>query len=262
MKVLITSGGTKIKIDMVRSISNMSRGTFGSQIADSFLEEGWNVDFLAAKDSRLPKFSSRFPAVQPFTFEESFSEKEEERRKTFRCIPFVTFEDYERELFSLLKKERYDAVILAAAVSDYGVENFVDGKIRTSSEEMVIKLRPLPKLITKVRDELSVHTILVGFKLLVSSTEEELLDACKASIEKNRLDVIVGNDLRDIRQNNHTLLLGSRKETCSDKFSYSSSDFQFEKFFKQDVYLPDVVRDYTIKAWGDNHIIEASEDEK
>ena len=78
MRVLITSGGTKIKIDMVRSISNMSRGTFGSQIADSFLEEGWNVDFLAAKDSRLPKFSSRFPAVQHFPFEESFSEKEEE----------------------------------------------------------------------------------------------------------------------------------------------------------------------------------------
>ena len=37
MKVLITSGGTKIKSDMVRSITNMSRGTFGSKICESFL---------------------------------------------------------------------------------------------------------------------------------------------------------------------------------------------------------------------------------
>ena len=36
MKILITSGGTKVKIDLVRSITNMSRGTFGSQICDSF----------------------------------------------------------------------------------------------------------------------------------------------------------------------------------------------------------------------------------
>ena len=36
MKVLITSGGTKVKMDLVRSITNMSRGTFGSQICDSF----------------------------------------------------------------------------------------------------------------------------------------------------------------------------------------------------------------------------------
>ena len=36
MKVLITSGGTKVKIDLVRSITNMSSGTFRSQIYDSF----------------------------------------------------------------------------------------------------------------------------------------------------------------------------------------------------------------------------------
>ena len=31
MKILITSGGTKIPIDLVRPITNMSRGTFGSK---------------------------------------------------------------------------------------------------------------------------------------------------------------------------------------------------------------------------------------
>ena len=33
MKILVTSGGTKIPIDRVRDITNMSTGTFGSKIA-------------------------------------------------------------------------------------------------------------------------------------------------------------------------------------------------------------------------------------
>ena len=36
MKILITSGGTKVKIDQVRHIGNMSKGTFGSKIAEEF----------------------------------------------------------------------------------------------------------------------------------------------------------------------------------------------------------------------------------
>ncbi len=33
MKILITSGGTKIKTDSVRHIGNMSSGAFGAKIA-------------------------------------------------------------------------------------------------------------------------------------------------------------------------------------------------------------------------------------
>ena len=40
MRILITSGGTKVMIDGVRHISNMSKGTFGSAICKSFLEKG------------------------------------------------------------------------------------------------------------------------------------------------------------------------------------------------------------------------------
>ena len=40
MKILITSGGTKVSIDRVRSITNMSQGTFGSRIADAFFSKG------------------------------------------------------------------------------------------------------------------------------------------------------------------------------------------------------------------------------
>ena len=62
--------------------------------------------------------------------------------------------------------------MLAAAVSDFGVSNYVSGKIR-STDEMKIELEPLPKLIGAVKT-IQHKTKLVGFKLLVNSTDEEL----------------------------------------------------------------------------------------
>lgn len=54
MKVLITSGGTKVPIDPVRDITNMSSGTFGSKIATEFLKTGQHVSFVMAEKSKTP----------------------------------------------------------------------------------------------------------------------------------------------------------------------------------------------------------------
>lgn len=229
MKVLITSGGTKIKIDRVRSITNMSKGTFGSQIADSFfyLNNGTDIDFLAAKGSKLPK--TEIIDIFHTTVEEKFdSVNKSNLNYCFTSIPYVTFDDYEKTLFDLLKNNSYDVIILAAAVSDYGVENYVDGKIRSSSDEMIIKLKPLPKLISKVR-EVAPNSFIVGFKLLVDSTEDELKQACIDSMNKNKLNMIVGNDLRDIQKDNHTLTLGY----------WNNNQIKFEIKSKREVKLSD-----------------------
>jgi phosphopantothenate-cysteine ligase len=103
----------------------------------------------------------------------------------------------------------YDAVVLAAAVSDYDVVNKVDGKIRTKVN-LTIELKPLPKLISRVRawrHPLSSHMTLVGFKLLVSSTMAELTDAARASMVSNQCDIVIANDLRDIKASKHMILI-------------------------------------------------------
>lgn len=186
VKVLITSGGTKIKIDAVRSITNMSKGTFGSKIAKEFSDSFFDVTFLHAKDSKLPDLGSNY------------------REQKVYYPEFVTFDDYAHSLEQELDMKP-DIIVLAAAVSDYGVENFVGGKIR-SSDSMVIKLKPLPKLISTVRKKCP-NAVICGFKLLVDSTREELEDAVASSLHKNRCDLVVGNDLSDIRRNNHKLLI-------------------------------------------------------
>lgn len=226
MKILITSGSTKIKIDRVRSITNMSKGTFGGRIAQSFADRwlGNEVTFLAAVGSKLPytlpcgcfsHVENRGDYLIKHPTNDVF--------KPIRVVPYVTFDDYQRELDRLLADVQFDIVVLAAAVSDYGVVNYMDGKIR-SKDNLTIELQPLPKLIGGVRQKAPSATI-VGFKLLVDSKDEELREACVDSIISNQLDMVVGNDLRDLRAGDHRLTL------C---FYDDRGDIDFNVFKKSD----------------------------
>lgn len=203
MKILITSGGTKVPIDSVRHIGNMSSGTFGSKIFESFSKNLFKSDvitemyFLAAVDSKYPG-NERVGRDVVSQTRDNF---------TMHLVPYVTYDDYAKELERICKEVQPDIIVLAAAVSDYGVENPVHGKIRSKDEDMIIRLKKLPKLIGFVRDWCPNATI-CGFKLLVDSKDDELHDACKRQLIDNRIDMVVGNDLRDIRNDNHTLHIG------------------------------------------------------
>jgi phosphopantothenoylcysteine synthetase/decarboxylase len=218
--VLLTSGGTKIKIDMVRSITNMSNGTFGSKIADAFLDKDCNLTFLHAKDSKLPYASCLH----------------------YNAVQYVTFDDYAARLDEELQKQP-NIIVLAAAVSDYGVANYVDGKIR-SNDNLIIQLTPLPKLISRVREKCP-NSIICGFKLLVNSTEHELIQAATTSLINNNLDLVIGNDLRDIKNSNHTLHVVKRKENIF------SSEYVVEKY-NSCYNLPKVVVDACMNQYR-NH---------
>jgi len=207
MKMLITSGGTKVPIDAVRDITNMSSGTFGSKIAKAALaSECWDVSFLCAKDSKTPfKFSHDCnehpnPAKSMISFAEhlEFCHKHRDRYQEFS---YRNFDDYERALWEQLQ-QKPDVVVLAAAVSDYVVEP-ISGKIR-SGDNLTIQLTPAQKLIGRVKKEFP-DIMLVGFKLLVGSTSVELRDAMIKSIIDNACDIVVGNDLLDLKAGNHQL---------------------------------------------------------
>jgi phosphopantothenoylcysteine synthetase/decarboxylase len=105
----------------------------------------------------------------------------------------------------IVKVEKPDVVVLAAAASDYGVANFVNGKIR-SNDDYKIFLEPLPKLIYYIKEWLPTAK-LVGFKLLVESTPDGLIAAAKRSIADNNCDLMVANDLQDIKDNKHRVFI-------------------------------------------------------
>lgn len=135
-------------------------------------------------------------------------------KQNYKEYEYSTFDQYAERLKFVLGVEQPDVILLSAAVSDYGVENFVDGKVR-SNDMFNIKLKQLPKLIYHIK-EWAPKAKLVGFKLLVSSKPYELIEAAKRSIADNKCDMIVANDLQDIKDNKHRVhLVFPAKETMT-----------------------------------------------
>ena len=228
MKILITSGGTKVLIDRVRSITNMSKGTFGSRIADAFFDKGLEafrsgnehgnsiekITFFMAKGSKRPTLQS----LNDETYEDGY--------RPIEYVEYSTFDDYKSGVEDLLKKETYDIIVVAAAVSDYGVANYYNGKYRSREDDMCIKLVKLPKILPIMR-ELAPNATICGFKLLVDSTEDELLDAMRKQIKESNVDLVIGNDLRDIKNDDHQLLVISKHDANPRKYKKGDNERPF-----------------------------------
>lgn len=228
MKILVTSGGTKVPIDRVRSITNMSKGTFGSRIADAFYALGCNnigkqdkeqiekITFFMAKGSKMPfvdkHLMCEIHAAAGLVPVEMFE--------------YSTFDDYKAGVEKLLSHEKYDIIVVAAAVSDYGVANYYNGKYRSREDDMCIKLVKLPKILPIMR-KLAPNATICGFKLLVDSTEDELLDAMKRQISESDVDLVIGNDLRDIKNDDHQLLVISKHDANPRKYKKGDNERPF-----------------------------------
>lgn len=210
MRILISSGGTKIPIDSVRSITNMSRGTFGAKLAEAAMIDNNVVYFVTHKDGRTPvKLEVDLKRCTDDQITKALAKMlwiKEVSNKLYFENPYDTFTDYEVTLGQTIRAYRPDAVVLAAAVSDYGVKNKTDGKIRSGSD-MNIELTPLPKIINKIRGEWAYKGILVGFKLMVGATDKELLETAHKSAKENGCDFVVANDLNDLKRGDHKVMI-------------------------------------------------------
>jgi len=111
-------------------------------------------------------------------------------------------------------------MIAAAAVSDYTLDASAE-KIK-SEGELVLRLKTTTKIIRNVR---SLHPELkmVGFKAETFLSDDDLLSRAKESMEKNRLDIVVANDVGKGgigTEENRVLILrrsGARSEVCGRK---------------------------------------------
>jgi phosphopantothenoylcysteine synthetase/decarboxylase len=116
---------------------------------------------------------------------------------------FVDFDEYAHKLQSHLENDKPNVTMLAAAVSDYGMPA-TGGKISSDKDEVTFTMTRLPKLIAKVK-EWCPTTYLVGFKLLVDSTLATRTEAVAKQIATAGSDLVVVNDLRDIKKGEHIL---------------------------------------------------------
>ncbi len=188
IRVLITSGGTKVPIDGVRAITNSSSGRTGATIATHFASAGYDVTLLHAADAEVPD-----PRAEPITQR-----------------VFTTFDDLAGALAELLAGGRFDVVIHLAAVSDYDVDHVVvDGTsvaVDTTSkldtgEVMEVHLKRTPKLLTQLKELGGDDLIVVGFKLTNGASADERRTSVQTIA--GGADLVVHNDVTEMGSGRH-----------------------------------------------------------
>ncbi len=178
-RVLVTAGGTTEPIDGIRVLTNTSTGATGAGIAAHLRRAGHEVVFLHGR-----------AAVRP-----TVPGLEEE---------FGSFAELDAALGRWLGGTAFDAVIHAAAVSDFGVEAIeVDGR-RLEPEETkldsnsspVLRLKPYPKLLDGLRSRsANPRLVVVAFKLTRGAAAEETRRAVGELFQRAQPDFVVHNDL-------------------------------------------------------------------
>lgn len=233
-KVIITAGGTSEKIDNVRKITNSSSGKLGCTIANKLVKlNEENIDkiyYICSKTSFKPTHNK------------------------IEIIEITDTNDLEMTVRKLLTSNEIHYFIHSMAVSDYTVDyvttaeslalsinnnsnknvidlicehndNLNDNKISSNQENLIIKLKKTPKIISIIKN-ISPSTYLVGFKLLDNVSEENLINTAVKLKEKNNCNLVVANDLENIRKGNHKAfiiktpndyIIASGKEDIAEK---------------------------------------------
>jgi phosphopantothenoylcysteine decarboxylase/phosphopantothenate--cysteine ligase len=206
--ILITGGGTREPIDSVRYIGNNSTGRTAASLAEELLQRGHSVHWLGAGSALRPQAGVHIST-------------------------YNSFGDLERELKTLLGEQEFDAVIHAAAVSDYSVDRVerddglpvnAGGKL-SSGQGMSVHLKPNPKLLAQLRGwSRKPNPWIVGFKLTHGAGGEQRSDAVGRLFESGGVDAVVHNDLDEMNDGRHPFRLHTTAQdsiSCPDTHTLS-----------------------------------------
>ena len=156
--VTVTAGGTREQIDAVRYIGNRSSGKMGIELAKAARDLGATVKLVACNLATVPK-----------------------------GMTVVHVEDVQHLDEQL--EEPSDVLVMAAAVSDYRIENRYAGKHPRSSVPE-LKLTPTPDLLANYTRRYP-ESFAVGFALIDDS--QDLVEVSREKLDAKKVQAIVGN---------------------------------------------------------------------
>ncbi|WP_276300888.1 bifunctional phosphopantothenoylcysteine decarboxylase/phosphopantothenate--cysteine ligase CoaBC [Halorussus lipolyticus] len=160
--VVVTSGATSEPIDPVRVLTNRSSGKTGRAVA--------RACYVLGADVTLVHDGEDVPYAEVAQVE--------------------TAEEMTEEVVDRASAGAADALVSAAAISDYTVET-ADEKIR-SGKDLSLDLTPTPKLIDSVRAVSDLP--IVGFKAETSGDDAAMISAARDTRQRADLSFVVAND--------------------------------------------------------------------
>lgn len=208
MNILITSGGTSEKIDRVRSITNHSTGRLGKIIAETFLDKGYQVTLVTTPKSVRPAAHPNLTIVQIENVAELLESLEPLVHTHDALIHAMAVSDYTPVYMTGL-----EAVAASSDMTEFLNKTNSESKISSQDDVQVLFLKKTPKIISLVK-KWNPAIRLIGFKLLVDVSDEELIKTARDSLIKNQAEIIVANDLTEISNQEHKAYLVG-KETVT-----------------------------------------------
>lgn len=165
LKVLVTAGPTREKIDPVRYISNHSTGKMGYAVARAAMLRGAEVTLVSGKTDLQPPIG-------------------------VRTVPVVSAADMAQAVRDIADAQ--DIIVKAAAVADYRPAQAADEKMKKGDGELSIALTRTEDILAWLGAHRRPGQFLCGF----SMETEHMLENSRAKLEKKNIDMIVANNLR------------------------------------------------------------------
>lgn len=165
LKVLVTAGPTREKIDPVRYISNHSTGKMGYAVARAAMLRGAEVTLVSGKTDLQPPIG-------------------------VRTVPVVSAADMAQAVRDIADAQ--DIIVKAAAVADYRPAQTADEKMKKGDGELSIALTRTEDILAWLGAHRRSGQFLCGF----SMETEHMLENSRAKLEKKNIDMIVANNLR------------------------------------------------------------------
>ncbi|MGY3776789.1 bifunctional phosphopantothenoylcysteine decarboxylase/phosphopantothenate--cysteine ligase CoaBC [Helcococcus sueciensis] len=162
-KIIVTAGATIARLDPVRFMTNDSSGKMGYQIAKNARNRGADVYFIQGKVK-----TSQLGMVENIHVETNEEMKEAIENN---------FNDA-------------NAVIMAAAPTDYEFKTSFDSKLKKKDEETVFNMKKSLDIL-KYFGQKKENQRLIGF----AAETDDLLENAKKKLKAKNLDMIVANDV-------------------------------------------------------------------
>jgi len=162
--IMVTAGPTREVLDPVRFITNRSSGKMGYAVAEAAVSRGADVILISG-----PTVLSAPADVKLVNVETALQMRDEVVKYAHQA----------------------DAVIMAAAVSDYRPRDVSPQKIKKEKDQLTLALERNPDILAELGENKPNGQILVGF----SMETENLLDNAIKKLKNKNADLMVANDV-------------------------------------------------------------------
>jgi phosphopantothenoylcysteine decarboxylase/phosphopantothenate--cysteine ligase len=163
-KVVVSAGGTREPIDLVRFVGNRSSGRMGVALAAEAKRRGADVTLVYANGA--------VPAPEGV-----------------EVVPAPTAADMRREM---LERANADIVLMAAAVADYRPSNPEKGKRPKDRDMWTLTLEPTEDVLAELGSKRTNGQVLVGF---AADSGERGLERAREKLANKRGNLFVFNDV-------------------------------------------------------------------